>query len=232
MQSAAASAAFWGAFGQAEMHTGATSGVAPTDAIRQTANAAATAESSPTASQCSSPTRQSPRRRLSGLFSKLALLAVVALAAVPSAAACSHGEAQRRTLEQHSATRRLQQAAGAPTGTPTAASGYPSVDYETAKRLAEANNVAAQPQGRRSLSAPRTCAYDDDAEASADAEVRGVYNERCRAATDFQAACRWMYAVEVLSTDAQSDTLSDRWSCRQMCVLGCCQPDIKVYCSD
>jgi hypothetical protein len=170
MQSAAASAAFWGAFGHAEMHTGATSGVAPTDAIRQTANAAATAESSPTASQCSSPTRQSPRRRLSGLFSKLALLAVVALAAVPSAAACSHGDAQRHTSEQHGAARRLQQAAGAP----TAAAGYHSVDYETAKRLAEANNVAAQPQGRRSLSAPRTCAYDDDAEASADAEVRAV----------------------------------------------------------
>ena len=168
MQSAAASAAFWGAFGQAEMHTGATSGVAPTDAIHQAATAATMVQSSPAASQCSSPTRQSPRRRLSGLFSKLALLAVVALAALPSAAACSHGNTQRQTLEQHGAARRLQQAAGAST-----AGGYHSVDYETAKRLAEANNVAAQPQGRRSLSAPRTCAYDDDAEASADAEVRG-----------------------------------------------------------
>lgn len=172
MQSASASAAFWGAFAQAEMHTGATSGVAPTEAVQQPA----TAEPSPAAPQCSSPTRQSPRRRLSGLFSKLALLAVVALAALPSAAACSHGDAQRHTLEQHGAARRLQQAAGTPAGTPAAASAYPSVDYQTAKRLAEANNVAAQPQGRRSLSAPRTCAYDDDAEASADAEVRDTCN--------------------------------------------------------
>ncbi len=206
MQSAAASAAFWGAFGQAEMHTGATSGVAPTDALRQAATAA-TAESSPAASQCSSPTRQSPRRRLSGLFSKLALLAVVALAALPSAAACSHGDTQRNTLEQHGAARRLQPAAGVP----TAPSGSASVDYETAKRLAEANNVAAQPQGRRSLSAPRTCAYDDDAEASADAEVRGICTERRIrwAATDNQPPCCQIYpvTVEALPTHAQPDAL-------------------------
>ena len=239
MQSASASAAFWGAFAQAEMHTGATSGVAPTEAVRQPA----TAEPSPAAPQCSSPTRQSPRRRLSGLFSKLALLAVVALAALPSAAACSHGETQRHTLEQHGAVRRLQQAAGAP----TAASGYPSVDFETAKRLAEANNVAAQPQGRRSLSAPRTCAYDDDAEASADAEVSGTSKERRRAATVHQLpaasfpvsrCCRSMLNLrkamsgratatesyaEVLPTHAQPAELQP-----QIYMLTCCQPDMSL----
>jgi hypothetical protein len=221
MQSAAASAAFWGAFGQAEMHTGATSGVAPTEAVRQPA----TAESSPAATQCSSPTRQSPRRRLSGLFSKLALLAVVALAVLPSAAACSHGDAQRHTLEQHGAARRLQQAAGAPTA---AALGYSSVDYDTAKRRAEANNVAAQPQGRRSLSAPRTCAYDDDAEASADAEVRGTCDGWRRAATDDHPpaarvapsrCCRLMLNLQILqSTELQhvivcwgAADLTSRW---------------------
>jgi hypothetical protein len=162
MQSAGAPAAFWGAFGAAEMHTGATSGAAPTEAIQQ---AVAPPAASPAASQCSSPTRQSPRRRLSGLFSKLALLSVVMLAAAPTATACRHDThaAQHDALDQRSAARRLRQAAGPKPAT---------VDYNAAVQLATANNVANQPQGRRTLTAPRTCAYDDDAEASPEAEVR------------------------------------------------------------
>jgi hypothetical protein len=165
MQSMSASPGFWGAFSCADMHTGATSGVAPTEAVRQPATST---EASPAASQCSTPTKQSPRRRLSGLFSKLALLSVVMLAAAPSAAACSHGDAERNTLTQHSTARRLQQAA---TGTANGPSPH-TVDYATAAQLAAANGVAGQPQGRRAPSAPRTCAYDDDAEASPEAEVR------------------------------------------------------------
>ena len=99
----------------------------------------------------------------------------------------------------------VQQAAGAP----TAPSGYPSVDYETAKRLAEANNVAAQPQGRRSLTAPRTCAYDDDAEASADAEVRSICNKWRGAATDKNppAAEYALLLLRCFRSHAQPDAL-------------------------
>lgn len=165
---AAAAAAMCAAYSQSEMHTGATSGAPPTEIYTQ----AASADKGTAAAA-----KQKSRRRLSGLFYKLAMLAaVVMLAAVP-ASACSHGShstagssgglsrhsLQHKDLQQPA--RRLQQA-GASNSTATAAAGsFATVDYQTALQFAAASG-ADQHQGRqqptRELPAQRTCAYDDE----------------------------------------------------------------------